>query len=496
MLNRKPISLKKNLMYQIVYQLLIIALPIISIPYISRQIGAEGIGTYAYTYSIVNYFVLFSKLGIETYGSRVIANCREEQEKLDLVFSSLFKLHVVFSFFVFLVYVLFGFYFVANNDFDVFIFLQAFYLIGVMFDINWLFFGLEEFKVIVSRNMLIKIGSLILIFVFVNKMTDIWIYIMILSVGNMLGQLITLPFYKRYVSFVKVSWDDMKGHIKPLIALFVPVVAVSVYKIMDKIMLGNISGLIETGYYENSEKIVNTSLSIVFAFGRVMLPRISNLITKGDIRQIKTYISISMNIAVGLSLAMAFGLAGISPVFTIIFFGEAFKGCIVPLIGLSITLPFVSFASILRNQYLVPMEYDKIYIGSVIFGAIINLGVNLILISKYGALGAVIGTVLAEVGVCVFQTVAVKDELPVREYIKMLLPFLLSGIIMFMVVRVIGTAMGVDIYSLLAQLLVGSITFIIITFTTIFLLKNELYYYLLLQFEKNVIRIRKRNNKN
>lgn len=230
-------------------------LPLFTSPYISRVLGAEGLGINSYYYSIANYFVLFAMLGIKNHGNRLISTVRNDKEKLNKEFSSLLILHIVASAFILIFYILFCLFFVESEN-RIYALIQGIYVIAAVFDINWLFFGLEQFKLTVTMSSIVKILTFASIFLFVRQKSDLWIYALIMALGNAISQSLVWLYLKRYVKIVKIKLNDMKEHIKPLLVLFIPVLAISIYKIMDKIMLGQITSKTEVGYYENAEKII------------------------------------------------------------------------------------------------------------------------------------------------------------------------------------------------------------------------------------------------
>ena len=247
----------------------------------------------------------------------------------------------------------------------------------------------------------------------------------------------------------------MRVHLKPLLVLFVPAVAVSLYKYMDKIMLGAMTDKVQLGYYENAEKVINLPMSIIVSFGTVMLARMSNLIAVNQEKEIKRYIVMSMKYIMGLAIALACGLSGVGPVFAPVFWGEEFTISGRLIVGLATTIPFMAFANVLRTQYLIPKEKDKTYVLSVMAGAVVNFGINWLLIPQYGAVGATLGTIAAEIAVCVYQTVSVRNELPVMEYVENTVFFLIVGIVMYFIVRQIGIELGTKVLTLFVQIAVG-----------------------------------------
>ena len=396
-------SIKKNISYQVFYQLLKILLPLITSPYISRVLGANGVGIYSYTFSIVSYFVLFAKLGIQMYGNRTIAMVRDDQQKLNQTFSDLLAVHLAVSTIALFAYG--GYIFIERPTYRAIAAIQSLYVVAEILEIDWLYFGLEQFKITVTRNAVIKLLTLISIFCFVKSVDDVWKYCAIMAIGSALSGIIVWAFLPRYVHIVRPVWKDARKHILPLISFFIPSVAVSIYKVMDKIMLGALSDTVQVGYYENSEKILAVALGFITAVGSVMLPRMSNLASKGDSNQSDRLISSSMHIMMIAIIAMTGGFIGVASVFSPLYWGEEFRVCDILIIGLAFSMPFTAFANVLRTQYLIPRHRDKVFQTSVIIGAGVNLIANFLLIPYLNAMGAVIGTILAEGSVCIVQAV-------------------------------------------------------------------------------------------
>ena len=246
-------TVQKNFLYNVVYQILVILLPLITAPYISRTLGATAVGIYSYTNSVAYYFLMAAMLGISNHGNRSVAGTRDNQKKLNHIFSSIYSLQFLTFTVVIVGYVIYIFLFCKDNK--VIATLQIFYVLSGLFDVSWLFFGLEKFKLTVTRNSLIKLGTVLCMFIFVHTPDDLWKYTLIMSVGTLFGQIYLWAYVNKYVKFEKVRVKDIFENVKPVLILFVPVLAYSIYKMMDKIMLGNMSTYAEVGYYQNAEKI-------------------------------------------------------------------------------------------------------------------------------------------------------------------------------------------------------------------------------------------------
>lgn len=460
-------------MYQIAYQILIILIPLITSPYIVRVLGAKGVGMYSYTYSVVSYFVLFAKLGIHVHGNRTIAMVRDDQEKLNQTFSDLLAVHLVAS--VIALFVYGGYIVMARPEYRNIAIIQALYIVAEMLEINWLYFGLEKFKITVIRNTIIKILTLAFIFIFVRSADDVWKYCAILAVGAVLSEIIVWAFLPKYVRMVKPDWKNVVRQIIPLISFFVPSVAVSLYKVMDKIMLGMMTDTVQVGYYENSEKIILIVLSIISAVGNVMMPRMSNLAVKGKEDQGRKLIADSIQIVMMATVAMVGGIVGVASVFAPVFWGDEFSVCDIYIKGLAFSMPFTAFANVIRTQFLIPKKKDKVFQGSVIVGACVNLIVNFVLIPRFQTLGAVIGTIMAECAVCLIQGIYVSKYLPIAVYLKRLVPYMLSAMCMYLVVYFIGNVMGKSIGTLVVQIFVGIVVYAGLAGIFLYVTKDKLW---------------------
>lgn len=451
-------NIKKNFIYNFMYQILTMILPIITAPYIARVLGTEGIGIYSYTYSIVYYFMLFAMLGLNNYGNRQIAKVRKNKKELSKTFSSIYFMQLMISSIMIIIYIIYLCIFVKENVNIAII--QIIYLISTAFDINWFFFGLEKFKLTVTRNTIIKIITVGCIFIFVKERADLYLYTIIMAVGTLLSQLLLWPFVNKFTKLTKVKFKDIVRHIRPCLILFIPVIAVSLYKIMDKVMIGNMSSMEQVGLYENSEKIINIITALITALGTVMLPKISNLVANGELEKGKKYIEKSMEFTIISSSALSFGLIAVAPTFAPLFFGEEFSSAGTIIEYLSVTTIFISIANVIRTQYLIPHEKDRLYIISVIIGAVINIILNILLIPKYQAIGATIGTIFAEFGVMLYQIIAVRKEIEIFKYLRNNFKYLVLGVVMFLVVVPLKNIIYSDWRLIIVQVITGAVIYL------------------------------------
>ena len=459
--------MKKNFIYNIIYQVLILILPLITVPYVSRVLGADGLGIYSYTYSIAYYFMIIAMLGLNNYGNRTIAKVRDDKEKLSKEFCSIYALQLITSTIMIVTYFLYVILF--DNQYKLIAFIQIMYVISSMFDINWFFFGIEKFKLTITRNTIIKALSLILIFMFVKTPNDVWKYTAILAGSTLFSNVILFSFLHKYIKFTRVNKKDIFKHFKPNLIMFLPVIAVSIYKIMDKIMIGVLSTVTEVGYYENAEKITQVPSAIITALGTVMLPRVSNMLSNNQEEAVKNIISKTMPFVMFLTFPMVFGVCAISKDFSLIFFGSEFEksGYLIQL--LSITIIFLSWGNVIRTQYLIPKERDSKYVISALLGAIVNFIMNCIFIPKYASIGACIGTIVAEFIVMFYQSWVVRKELPLKEYILNSFGFLVKAIIMFAIIVLLGKQItSNNLLRVIIQVVIGMIIYVLLNFKYIY----------------------------
>ena len=448
----KKLNIKVNFLYNILYQLLLIILPLITAPYLSRVLGAGQLGQYSYTYSVANYFVLFSMLGVNNYGNRCIARVRGDRTQMSSEFWSVYSFQIIIAALITLLYVSYA----VELSGDVILALVWLpYVLSAGLDVNWLFFGLEEFRITVTRNFIVKLTAFVLTLFLVRGNYALLIYCALISSSFLVSVILLWPFVKRFVDWKRPSAREILRHIKPNLILFIPVIAVSLYTILDKVMLGWLSSFVENGYFENAYKVATMPMAVITALGMVMLPRVANLMAEGKNEKAHRYLGISIWAVMAMSYALSFGVIGIAPILVSVLFGDGFGPSELAMCVIVADMPFMAWANVLRTQLLIPEGRDSEYVISVMIGALVNIAINLVLITRFGALGAAIGTFWAEVAVCLIQAWSVRGELPQISWFAKSLPFAAIGLAMCTVVRLMGEVMGTSAFTLLVQIMVG-----------------------------------------
>lgn len=464
-------DIKENLSYQTIYQVINILIPLITTPYVSRVLGTYGLGIFSYTLSIVSIFTLFAMLGFINYGTRTIAECGKDIIKRSDYFWNIYFLQFIMSIVALVMYFLYLSIFNVNNM--IISFFQVLYIFATLFDISWLFFGIEDFKTTIRINILIRVLSVILIFTFVNSTKDLWLYCLIMSGSIFFSNLLLWFFIKNIVciSYIKkINKTKIISHIKPTLILFIPILAMSAYHIMDKTMLGILSNFNQSGLYYNADKIINLPLGIISGIQTVMLPRVTSIVSNGDNEKSNKILKLSIELITVLTTAMAFGVSAISPIFVPIFFGADFKGSIPLIITLSPVFIIKGFSFTARMQYLIPNHKENIFIKSVFFGAFINLVINVLLIPKYQAMGAVIGTLIAELSACIWQYYYMSKEMEILDTIIDSLKYSIFGLFMAVAVYYTGNLFNMHVVGLIFQILIGALIY---SFACIFYRKYQ-----------------------
>ncbi|MFR9020129.1 MAG: flippase [Fusobacterium sp.] len=438
----------KNYIYQFIYQLMNIIFPILTLPYISKVLGAENLGMYTYSFSIITYLVLISDLGIRNYGSRKVAYCRENKDELQKFFWELFLQKFYISMLVFLFSFIYFFY---TNKNEIFL-IQIFYIIISFLDISWLYQGLEDFKKIMLRNLILKLFLLVLIFLFIKEKNDLLKYTKLMISVNLLGNLIL--WVKLPVFNIKLKFKNLKpfSHLKNSFIMFLPQVAITMYTTLDRIMLGSMCDKKYVTYYDISNKMIIISMVLITTAGSVFLPKISNLYSNKKYGEIKELIKKSINIFILIMFPLIFGILSVADDFIELLFGKIYIEVAFLMKVMSITIVFWTLNNITGSHILIPMGRENKITFSVFLGCFINLVLNYILIKKYNAFGAVIATIITEGIVTIIQIYFSKDYFQVN--LKTVLKSLISAVIMFLILKYIN--------NLYLKIFLGGISYILL----------------------------------
>lgn len=464
----KKKSITRNYIYNVLYQILVIIVPLITTPYLSRVLGAENIGIYSYTLSITTYFILFGSLGVAMYGQREIAYLQDKKyERSKTFFEILLMRFITLG----IALVIFYFSFVTTGDYSTYYKILILEIIANALDISWFFQGLEEFKKTVLRNSLVKIMSVVFIFILVKTKNNLIEYFIIYVLSNFLGNISLWLYLPKYIEKIKFKELKILRHIKPTIGLFIPQVAIQIYTVLDKTMIGSIiEDKSEVGFYEQAQKIVKLLLAIATSLGTVMVPRMANTFAVGDKEKIKEYMRKSFRFVLLLAFPLMFGIMSISNKFVPKFYGAGYDKVTYLISIISPIILVIGLSNVIGTQYLLPTKRQKEFTISVTAGAIVNFVLNLIFINLWQSIGASIATVIAECTVTAIQFYLVRKEFSILKVIKIGKNYFFASFIMLIVNIVIGSLTNGSLSSIVLQAVIS----VIVYFGFLIVIKDKL----------------------
>lgn len=460
----KVLSLKKNFALSSAYQVLLLASPFVTAPYVSRVLGADGIGIYSYTRSIQMYFSLFATLGTASYGAREIARERDSAENR----SKLFWEIEILSVFTSLVCLAFWFLFVCffSKEYKIFFLIFTLNILAVMMDISWFYTGLEQFKYTVGINSFFRILGIVLQFLLIKRHDDLWVYIAIMALTNFLGNLsMWIPLN---LFLVKVELRSLKilPHLKETIVYFIPAVSTSLYTLLDKVLIGFLTRSPEqNGYYEQATQIENAGKTLAFvSLNSVVGSRISYLYKSHRIEEIKERIKTSIKYILFMGCAVAFGIASCAPTFVPWFFGAEYKGA-VPLLQMMIPLVVViGISGCLGSHYYTPSGKRLKSAMFILTGAVVNIVLSVLLIPCFKAAGAVIGSFSAEVLITSLYVANCDGVMTFRKLFMSGWKNLASGLVMFCLIFLLNRWNVFELLRLFVQVVLGMSVYILLLF--------------------------------
>lgn len=468
--------IKKNVLYQVAVQTLLLLIPLITTPYVTRIFGPELLGTHSFVYVIANYFVIFSMLGLLNYGSREVSKVRNDKELLKKTFLEIYKAHIFVTFIVCIIY---GLFLLVNlNSRNILLYLVSIiYLISSFFDINWFFRGIEQFKSLAIRNIILKILTMITIFVFVSNSSHLVLYSFLLSISTLFSNIVVWPILFKYIDFNDFKKIRFIRHLKPMILLFIPVISVLLYQTIGRLLLGKLSSIEELGYFDQAEKIMNLG-SIIYIIGVVMLPRISYLFNIKEDEKALNLTKFSIIFSGFFGCGLAFGLIALGDSFSLIYYGENFMKSGSILITLAPSIIFMSFENVLRTHFVIPLKLEKQYITIVILGVILNILLNIILVPKYNSIGSAISILLTQIFITVIQFLFLSGKTNVFILLYEYFYFILFGLLMYFFIGSLRFPFVTNLGELLLKSFLGGIFYSTISI---------LYFYLRFKFDKKTI---------
>lgn len=468
----KEKNVKRNYIYNVAYQMLVIITPLLTAPYIARVLGADNIGIFSYVTAIAAFFIIFANLGTSTYGQREISYVQFDKHARSVVFFNtlIFRLCATL-FFVALFGILIAIY---KPKYLVIYIIQIVEILNVSCDTSWFFQGLEEFGMIVGRNAIFRIINLIMVFTMIKGPSHLALYTAMTAFITMAGH-ISLWFYlPKYIE--KISFKELKpfADAKIILGLFIPTIAVQIYQYLDKVMIHFFAGAgseTENGYYEQAMRITRMVLVLVTSMSTVMVPRIGRYFKEKNDELIKSSMYKAYQFAWFLGIPLMFGLLAIADSFIPWFYGAGYEKVNLLLKIVSVITVAISINNVTGIEYLVPTKREKLYTLTIVIGCVVNCVLNLILIPYWASLGAAIASVIAESTIAIVQLFFIRHELSIPSILKSSWKYLLAGILMYTLLFVENKFMPAKVLTTFVMILSGGIVY----FSILILVKDEFF---------------------
>ena len=454
----------KNYLYNLSYQILTIILPIITVPYVTRIFTSEDLGNYGFYNSIVSYFSLFAMLGIGIYGTKQIAAASD----VNSAFWNIYAIQLIASILAISVYVIAIFSIPQMRG--IIPLILGIVLFTKMLDISWLFAGKEDFKKITLRNTVVKVTGVISIFTFIKSSEDLYIYVFLIVIFDFLGQFVMWIPAKKFIKRPSFNMKIMKKNLHPIVLLFLPQIAISLYVVLDRTLLGLLGSYSDVGIYEQGQKLISILLTVVSSLGTVMVPRVANLLFERKDKEAQNMVKFSFILYNLIIFPMIFGLIAVNEVFVKFFLGKNFQDVKYVLYIIVFNIMFVGWTNILGYQVLVVRNKNKEFMLSTTIPAFVSVAVNIAVIPLFGYIGASITAVIVELLAFTIQWYYCRNIINKNLlFNKDLVKIILSSLVMFGAVMLCKMTLGLDgIIGLIIYLAVGGISYLVM----IFLLKT------------------------
>lgn len=462
-------SIAKNSIYNVIYKGFTALFPLLTTSYISRVLLADGVGKVAYVNTIVTYFVTIAALGLPNYGVKVIAQKGNSKEERSKTFIELFLINFISTIICIVAYFLFvniNPHFSDRRD--------LFNIMGIMlilniFNIDWLYQGIEEYGYIAARSVIVKILSFIAMLIFVKNPEDCLKYALILVIALAGNYIFNITYINRYI-FLKRYHLDIKRHLKPVFILLASAIATEVYTMLDTIILEYYHGDIYVGYYSNAVKIVRMIYTVVIALVATFYPRISYYLKDKKINEANKLLLQGTKIILIFAIPCTLGVGITSEYMVPILFGDSFMPAINTLRILSVLIFVFSIAYFLGHIVLIASNNEKYILKATLCGAVINAIFNFILIPRMYQNGAAIASVIAELIVTSVLMLHSRKIISIQIDYKFWISEIMASLSLFAIIIIIKLFVKDVWVAFGLSVIVGGFTYFVVLIT----MKNEM----------------------
>lgn len=388
-------SIRNNFFFKALLTISSYVISFATFPYISRVLGVEGVGLVDFVDNTVNYFLLFATMGVVNLGTREIAMVKRDPKKMSRVFSNILGLNITFTVIVLIIY--FGTIALVprfSQNIELF-YIGATKIIATVFLVEWFFTGLENFKYITLRSLLVKLCYVVAVYIFIDDATDYKLYFG-LTVGTVvLNAIINILYASRFVKINREALFSMR-YLRENVMLGLYGIMTSMYITFNVMYLGLVSNNTQVGYYTTAFKLYMILLGLFSAYTSVTMPRISTMLSEGNSKGLKELINKSFDGIVRFIVPFVISGVILAPQIIRVISGIGFEGSVLPMQIIMPAAFMVGMAQVLSIQILIPMKRDKVLLVASIIGAVVSLAINLLVVPHLEAVGSAIVTLVAE----------------------------------------------------------------------------------------------------
>lgn len=414
--NRSNKKLINNIILSSVYQMLVMIVPIITTPYVTRIFDAGKIGEYNLSLSIVSMFVVASQFGLPSYGSREISIAKNDIIR-QKVFFELFTIQLFLSLFLFLIFN-FIFTFLLNLGDSKLFFLQSFFILANILDISWFFIGIEEIGKTIVRNALTKVFTTLSVFLLVKNENQINLYAVINIVGMILGNITMIISSFKYVNYRNMKLTLSKGHLLNSFKLLLPKLISTSHDTAERNVLNFTATPESIGIYSEGKKIINLAFSVINSAFNALSPRMSYHVSLGEYDKVKVYFNKGLENAGLFSVIIVSGIISVSSEFVDFFYGDGYIGVGIILRILALSLIIIPIISLLNSGILIPRKKDKEYLIGIIIIFISGIILNIFLDPVLGAIGAAISYSISQLLSLIYLGYICRDIIEPKQIFK------------------------------------------------------------------------------
>ncbi len=485
-------SLKTNLIFNLISQILLLLIPLATSPYLARVLGAEVNGQISFSASIITYFTLISNFGFATYGQREIARHQNDKAKRSLIFWEISAIRALFTFVALGAFLAVVFSHVFEEKYQTFLLIQGIGVFACLLDPTFFYQGMEEFEGIAIRSVLVRLVCLVFVFVFVKTKDDAWIYVLVNALSSAISFIAMWPYVGKKVEHVKIKDMHIWRHFVPAFLIFLPTLAITIYSVLDKTMIGVLAKNpdYENGCYEKAYQLNSMILLLVTVISPVMIPRNAHDYAAGDTESVKRHLDFSVNYSWLIGLPLIVGTSILCYSLSSWFLGDGYEE--VPLLLQIMSVRFVSsgLAVTFSDQFFIVIGKEKYTTIATAVAACLNFGLNLLFVPRWGAAGAAITTAISEITVtAILCGIAfAQHRYPAKDLFIPAIKKVIAAGIMFVPIFFMNRVMPYEVWSFIVITLVGCVTYA----AALFILRDAFFLSLLSKGIQSLKRLRKK----